>query len=280
MSHPLLDRNVIDQDIEQYLRSAGDIFTEFGDLTRDSGNISYGLRIGEQRFFVKTAGHPDDPKPMLNHADRVALLRNAIQRNRAVNYSALPKLNNVIESPAGPLLVYEWMEGELPGTPAKYREDSACAFQRFRRLPTSTILKFLDSIFELHERIAEAGWIALDFYDGCLIYNFLPDNLIVMDLDMYRQGPFHNEIGRMFGSTRFMAPEEFELGALIDQQTNVFTMGRTALVFLSDGTLNSDAFSGSRSLFEVIARACDPDRSQRYESLAAFCRAWQDARFL
>ncbi len=33
-------------------------------------------------------------------------------------------------------------------------------------------------------------------------------------------------MGRMFGSTRFMASEEFELGALIDEQTNVFVMGR------------------------------------------------------
>jgi hypothetical protein len=31
-------------------------------------------------------------------------------------------------------------------------------------------------------------------------------------------------MGRMFGSTRFMAPEELELGALINEQTNVFAM--------------------------------------------------------
>ena len=42
----------------------------------------------------------------------------------------------------------------------------------------------------------------------------------------------------MFGSSRFMAPEEFERGALIDERTNVFTMGRTAAVLLADGTLH------------------------------------------
>jgi len=46
-----------------------------------------------------------------------------------------------------------------------------------------------------------------------------------------------------------MAPEEFELGALIDERTNVFVMGRTALVFLSDGTLNAEAFRGTRAPF-------------------------------
>jgi serine/threonine protein kinase, bacterial len=95
---------------------------------------------------------------------------------------------------------------------------------------------------------------------------------------MYGEGPFHNEMGCMFGSTRFMAPEEFELGALIDERTNIFVMGRTALVFLSDGTLNVNAFRGTRALFEVVARACEPERSRRCESLAAFYSAWRAAR--
>jgi hypothetical protein len=34
------------------------------------------------------------------------------------------------------------------------------------------------------------------------------------------------DMGRLFGSTRFMAPEEFELGVMIDQSTTVFTLGR------------------------------------------------------
>jgi serine/threonine-protein kinase len=85
-------------------------------------------------------------------------------------------------------------------------------------------------------------------------------------------------MGRMFGSTRFMAPEEFELGALIDEQTNVFVMGQTALVFLSDGTLNPNAFRGTPDLFKVIARACEPERLRRYDSMAAFYRAWRATR--
>ena len=95
---------------------------------------------------------------------------------------------------------------------------------------------------------------------------------------MYHAGPFQNDMGRMFGSTRFMAPEEFELGARIDERTNVFTMGRTALNFLSGGTLAEHLFRGSQALFRVVARACHPDRAQRFDSLAAFYRAWQAAR--
>jgi serine/threonine protein kinase len=278
MPHPLLDCDVIDADAEQYLRSVGTVFAEFGDLTQDSGNISYGVQIDAERYFVKTAGNPADPRPILNHPARVALLRNAIRLRGICSHFTLPKLYRVIESPSGPLLVYQWFDGELLGVSPAQRDDPASAFQRFRSLPVSTIRRCLDAIFDLHDEIARAGWIAVDFYDGCLICDFASERLGVVDLDMYREGPFRNEMGRMFGSTRFMAPEEFELGALIDEQTNVFVMGRTALVFLSDGTLNADAFQGSRALFEVVAKACDPRRSCRFDSMAAFCRAWRAAK--
>ena len=56
MSHPLLARERIDQPAEHYLRSVGLLFAEFGEQTQDSGNMSYGVQIGEDRFFVKTAG--------------------------------------------------------------------------------------------------------------------------------------------------------------------------------------------------------------------------------
>jgi len=278
MPHALLDCYVINEQPEQYLGTVGAVFTEFGALTQDSGNISYGVQIASERYFVKTAGRPDDPRPFLDHAARVALLRNAVRLSEICHHPTLPRLYRVIESPSGPLLVYQWLDGELLGTPRARRNDPESAYQRFRSLPAATIQGRLDAIFDLHHELAGAGWIAVDFYDGCLIYDFKSGGLGVVDLDLYREGPFRNEMGRMFGSTRFMAPEEFELGALIDERTNVFVMGRTAMVFLSDGSLNADAFRGTRALFEVVARACEPERSRRYDSMAAFYQAWRAAR--
>ena len=274
----LMDCDVINEQPEQYLRSVGTVFAEFGALTQDSGNVSYGVQIGPQRYFVKTAGRPDDQSSFLNHAARVALLRNAVRLSESLRHPTLPRLYRVIESPSGPLLVYQWFDGELLHSPRARRDDPESAFRRFRSLPAATIQGRLDAVFDLHHELGGAGWIAVDFYDGCLIYDFKSGSLGIVDLDNYRKGPFHNEMGRMFGSTRFMAPEEFELGALIDERTNVFVMGRTALVFLSDGTLNADAFRGTRDFFEVVARACEPERSRRYDSMAAFYSAWRTAR--
>ena len=170
------------------------------------------------------------------------------------------------------------MNGELVRTDAARRENPQSTFQRFRGLPSEENRNVLDQVYELHYQLAQKGWIAVDFYDGCMIYDFNQQEFHVIDLDLYRDAPFVNEMGRMFGSTRFMAPEEFELGARIDERTNVFTMGRTTAVFLSDGTLDRDPFRGSDAQYEVMRRACRDDRSERFDSMGEFYRAWGQAR--
>jgi serine/threonine protein kinase, bacterial len=274
--NPLETTSQIDEEPARFLRSVGNVFAVFD--AQDSGNVSYGVRADGEQYFVKTAGRPDNPHPMLTHPERVDLLRNAVRLTRSCHHPALPKLHHVIESPTGPLLIYEWLNGELLGVPRSRRADPEAPNQRFQRLSVATILRCLDTVFELHMQLARHGWIAVDFYDGCLIYDFARDRLGIVDLDNYHQGPFRNQMGRMFGSARFMAPEEFERGAVIDQRTNVFVMGRTALLLLSDGTLNRDAFRGPPAAFEVASRACKADRPRRYDSLAAFYDAWQAAR--
>ena len=272
------DQTVIDEPPGQYLRSLGTVFAEFGAQTQDSGNISYGVQIGTERFFIKTAGVPNDPLPFLDYATRVSLLRNAALLHSAVRHPLLPELQSVIESPSGPMLIYPWLGGELLGVPREKRDDPQSSFQRFRSLPAATILACLDAVYDLHDTLVRAGWIAVDFYDGSLLYDFAANRLWVVDVDMYRDAPFRNEMGEMFGSSRFMAPEELEKGAFIDEQTTVYVMGRTALVFLSDGTLAPSAFRGSQSLFEVITQACRPEKELRFRSMNDFYQAWQAAR--
>ena len=201
--HPLLDVERIEQTPDVYLNSVGNVFAVFDERTQDSGNISYGVQTAQGRYFVKTAGHPGNPTPFMSHSERVSLLRNAINLRRSCNHRTLPPLHQVIESPTGPLLVYQWVDGELIRAEAAVRDDPRSTFQRFRRLPFHEIIRALDLVYELHHQLAQLGWIAVDFYDGCLIYDFDHRELHVVDLDHYCEGPFINEMGRMFGSSRF-----------------------------------------------------------------------------
>ena len=277
MPHPLIEVSSIDETPEVYLAKIGSIVATFGAPTQDSGNISYCVRIEKTPYFVKTAGFPDDEKPYFNHAGRVELLRNAIALRHSAAHAALPALYNTIESPHGPLLVYEWVAGELLHAERKDRDNPQSAYLRFRHLPVPEITAALDTVYEAHCALADAGWVAVDFYDGSLIYDFARQRMHLVDLDHYHRGPFTNEMGRMFGSTRFMAPEEFALGAHIDERTTLFSLARAAAIFLSDGSLEREPFRANDALYEVICRACTTDPAQRFASIAAFYSAWRQA---
>ena len=243
------------------------MFVTFDARTQDSGNISYGVEVDGLRYFVKTAGRPDDSKPYFDHAERVGALRNAVRLAESSHHRALPLLRQVIEFPTGPMLVYDWADGELV---------RGC-LARLRSLSPKEIGALLTEVYDLHRELVSLGWVAVDFYDGAMIYDFDRRCVHAIDLDSYHRGPFINRMGRMFGSTRFMAPEEFELGATIDERTTVFTMGRTASVLMSAGSLDREPFLGTDRQLDVMLRACEEDPNDRFQSVAELYAAWMDA---
>jgi serine/threonine-protein kinase len=137
----------IDNQPAVYLEQIGEVFARFGANTQDSGNISYGVEVDGQRFFIKTAGDPADTAPYLDFVGREALLRSAARLAEMIHHPLLPAFHGLIESPGGPLLVYEWREGAHLRTARE--GDPANAFQRFHSLPAEEILVALDELFVL-----------------------------------------------------------------------------------------------------------------------------------
>lgn len=156
---------------ESFVRQHGEVFIRFESRTQGSGNISFGVRSGDQRWFVKTAGDPKTATSLLSYQDRIELLRNAIRLHREVTRTD-PPLTNVIESPQGPLLVYPWVDGDILGGGSAARSDPSSAFNRFLALHVFERIRALEPVLNLHWNLAQHGWIAGDFYDGCLIYDF------------------------------------------------------------------------------------------------------------
>ncbi|HEX9616496.1 MAG TPA: hypothetical protein VGA03_03720 [Anaerolineales bacterium] len=259
----------IDIEIEAFLGGIGEIFRSFRD--QDSGCVSYGVSAGGRRWFVK---HSDEPRG-------IESLHRARQVYSTVRHPALPRLHNVFETESGLALVLEWLPGEnlyeytvAPGKAARANPLSPHA--RFCALPVRQVLEALDTIYDAHLALAGFGFVAVDFYDGCILYDFEQARTYLCDLDEYRPGPFINETDRLPGSRRFMAPEEFQRGARIDQVTNVFTLGRTALQLLGDGTVD-DAWRGSPAMLAVVARATEPERDRRYQDVREFVDDWRTA---
>jgi hypothetical protein len=66
MNHPLIEIKIIDQSPGDFLRSIGQVFVVFDERTQDSGNISYGVLADDKKFFVKTAGMPENSQAHLS----------------------------------------------------------------------------------------------------------------------------------------------------------------------------------------------------------------------
>jgi serine/threonine protein kinase, bacterial len=260
----------IDREIEAYLTEKGEIFRAF--RRQDSGCISYGVDTGEQRWFVKYS----------QELGGIESLQRARKIYSTVRHPALPQIHNSFEIPHGLALVLDWLPGEnlYDYTAARgltARQDPSGPHARFRALPVRQILAALDTIYDAHLAIAESGFIAVDFYDGCILYDFQQARTHLCDLDEYRTGPFTNAAERLPGSRRFMAPEEFHRGARIDQATNVFTLARAALELLGDGSASLQSWRGSPAMLDVLARATQPEREGRCQSVADFVEGWRRA---
>jgi len=187
-----------------------------------------------------------------------------------------------VRTPRGPVLVYPWVDGEVlnpavDGGAGSRRLDGVgrrapgSAHERFRALPLADVVAAFDSILGAHVAVTDAGFVAVDLYDGCFVYDFAAQHMWLCDLDEYRPGPFVLDADRLPGSTRFIAPEEFVRGAVIDERTTVFDLGRTAAVLMDTGAdappVIDRSFRGTAAMAAVLERATSDAPEARHASV-------------
>ena len=263
--HPLLDVTEIDTDIETYLTHIAETTYQFPE--HDSRCQSFQVVVDDQHWFVKHGNIPQT----------ITWLKQAVRFHTAVQHEALPQLHNAFTTSDGFTLVYDWVDGEGLRPERELRTDEVHPRDRFCALPASEIIDALNVIYDVHVLIAKRGFIAEDFYDGCIIYDFEKKRIHLYDFDHYHPGPFINDRGRLYGSSRFMAPEEFQKGERIDERTNVFMLGRTAFVFLANNSDSRSDWKGNDALWHVAKKATNADKQLRYPSVQEFVSAWHTA---
>jgi serine/threonine protein kinase len=95
-----------------------------------------------------------------------------------------------------------------------------------------------------------------------------------------------------WGTKRLKAPEEYIYGAVIDEVTNVFTLGALLLHFFgshSESDISqmyknnsffpcaSEKWELSEELYAISLRAVNEDRSKRYNTMSDFFITWNNA---
>lgn len=152
----------------------------------------------------------------------------------------------------------------------------ATARSRFRALPVPRVLRALDGILDAHLAVEAAGHVAVDLYDGAFLFDFEADGLRLIDLDEYRPGPFVMTDARLPGSRRFMAPEEWQRGSVIDIRTTVHVLARTVRLLLDAGD-DERAWRGTAAQLAVVERGARADPGERFAGVRELAAAWRAA---
>lgn len=262
-----------------WLKQYGAVFCVFDQ--QDSGNISFGVEKDERKYFVKYAGsRPIDFTG--NPEDAIERLKKAVPVYQSLEHQHLIKLLDHFSTENGYAVVFEWFEGECLhshwsfGGIAKYTNPNS-PFYRFKKLEVEKRLKALDAIFSFHTYVESQRYVAVDFYDGSILYDFNNNETKICDIDFYRHSPSINDLGENFwGSNRSKSPEEYELGAPIDSITNVFNLGAIAFGLLGgEGDRSFSKWDANQGLYEVAIKAVEEDRNKRYSTVKEFYDAWK-----
>ncbi|ADL52944.1 serine/threonine protein kinase [Clostridium cellulovorans] len=263
-----------------WLSNYGKVFTVFSE--QDSGNIAFGIEDGKNKYFIKYAGCcTKEYKGKVE--DAIMRMKASAQIYEDIKHPNLIQLIWHGEIGKGYACIYKWVNGECLHAHwdfekyPKYTHPQSPNV-KFNNLELKHKLNCLDVIFNIHEEVAKQKYVAIDFYDGSIMYDFDTNTTTICDIDFYSKSPVKNEMGRMWGSSRFMSPEEFQLEASIDEVTNVFTMGAVAFELLGNNYNRSiEEWKASEKLFQVAKKATSNDRNQRYQSISDFYNAWKIA---
>lgn len=278
-----------------FLKSFGNVFCVFDQ--NDSGNISFGLQNEEgEKFFVKIAGCLTQNGPE-NRVAVIDTLQKSVPLYQELSHPTLIQL--VTSGWSGELfyVVFHWREGSClfdHWNFGKYQEnlDLVAPKEQFKQLPTIKKRQVTQHIFEFMLLVENKGYVAVDFYDGSLMYDFEKDQLTICDIDLFEKGEVKNLLGEDYwGSKRLKAPEEYQVSASITIQTTIFTLG--ALMFHLLGEYPASVleeirqqnrfiplekeqteFSGLE--YEVVMKAVAEKPEERYESIQEFYQNWLD----
>lgn len=246
----------------------GKVFKVFDD--QDSGNICFGTEKDGERYFVKFAGAPTESYNGTCE-DAVRRLKSTLPVYEKLRHKNLIQFVKAEETGGGFAMVFGWADGDCMGRmyPASHR--------RFMSLPAEEKMKVFRDILDFLDYTAASGYVAIDFYDGSIMYDFEKQRTTICDIDFFREQPCVNDMGRMWGSSRFQSPEEYQLGAPIDEVTNVYTAGAFAFALFANYSRDIEAWPLSEELFHVVTRATADDRTVRQQSIRELMEEWERA---
>ncbi len=261
-----------------------------------SGCICIGLEDAERKYFCKIAG-VNTAKAEVTPKESVEILKEAVHLYHDLKHTNLIKIIEEYDYNQFYVVVFEWVDGECLFDHWNFetykRKEIKSPKDKFKELPICKKLTAIEVLFSFLQNVNQKGCVAVDFYDGSIIYDFSTDTTTICDIDFFKKAPVINDKGiEWFGTKRLKAPEEYIKGAVIDEQTNIFTLG--ALIFDFFGNFSDEEIHQrycnnefipcllsdwqlSEESYRVAKKAVSSNKKERYYSFAEFFSEWKVA---
>ncbi|MCL2815788.1 MAG: phosphotransferase [Oscillospiraceae bacterium] len=253
-----------------FLSEYGKVFKVFDE--QNSGNICFGVSNGKNKYFIKFAGAkfmkhtPDFPIP-----DDIARLKAAAIKYKEMAHPLLIRFIEAKTAGGGYMLVFDWFDGE------SFSVETPELYEKFKALPIDKKIYVFEEILRFHEHVAKCGYVAMDFNDYSVLYNFDTDEIKICDIDFYAKQTYINGFGRALSDQMLMSPEEYRIGGLLDEITNVYTMGAAAFMLFTGYNRSPEAWPLNMKLYEVVKKAVSDERDQRQQSIKELIEEWEAA---
>lgn len=264
-----------------------------------SGCVCIGMEDSERKYFCKIAG-VNTIEAEISPQESVEILKEAVHLYYDLAHPNLIKIIEEYDYKQFYVVVFEWADGKClfdHWNFEAYQRDTTIKSpkERFKELPVSKKLKAVEVLFSFLQNANKEGYVAVDFYDGSIMYDFLTDETTICDIDLFRKTPVVNDKGiDWFGTKRLKAPEEYIKGCTIDEQTNIFTLG--ALIFDFFGSFSEeeirqrycnnqfspcslDKWQLSAESYKVATKAVNLNKSERYLTFTEFFDDWKTANY-
>lgn len=144
-----------------------------------------------QKYFCKIAG-VDALEADVSPQQSVEVLKNSVYLYQDLHHSNLIKMIEYYEHEDVYNAVFEWADGKClfdHWNFDKYKSNPSLESpaHRFKKLPVKEKLEVVDVLFSFLASTSNAGYVAVDFYDGSIMYDFSTEKTTICDIDFSRK---------------------------------------------------------------------------------------------
>lgn len=249
-----------------FIHRYGTVFKVFDD--QDSGNLCFGVKADDgKRYFVKFAGAPTEQYTSTIES-AIVRLKVAVSAYQDLAHPTLIRFIKAEEVGGGFAVIFDWVDAVC----AHRMYPSDC--QKFRQIPLDKQTQIFEDILAFHFHVAVKGYVAVDFYEGSIMWDFKHERTVICDIDFYTKGKAYGSAA-LWGHMPTQSPEEHTDGELIDEVSNVYNMGATAFALLAGGDRSPEKWLLGKRLYDVVRRATSDERSQRQQSIRQLMEEWK-----